>query len=127
MNILLRKSLDFFIIARTKNMTFKFGRIAMNIEIEDSRTQKYFVNVEDVEFDLLASIENRRDLARMFTEYEIEMNDFISLNKYESLENVTFPYKAKNLIYKEIGCLYAWKYITSMWISNRWSDHIFDK
>jgi len=125
MNILLRKWLDLFIIVRSRNTTFKFGKIFMNIEIEDSRTQKYFVNVEDVEFDLLTSIENKRDLARMFTEFEIEMNDFISLNKYESLENVIFTQKAKNLMYKEIGnTTYT---PLRIWINNKWSDHIFDK
>lgn len=123
----MRKWLNLFIIVRTVPFMqvlpaacFKFGELSMNIEIEDSKTQKYFVNVEDVEFDLLVSIENKRDLARMFTEFEIEMNDFISLNKYESSENVIFTQKAKNLMYKEIGC-------STMWISNRWSDHIFDK
>jgi len=130
MNILIRKWLEFFIIAKINKNMFKFGQISMTIEIEDS--PKYYVNVENVIFDLLAFIETKKDLARMFMEFEIEINDFVSLNKYESLENVIFTPQAKNLMYKEIASTFNLKKKPSynpigIWINNKWSDHIFDE
>ena len=113
---------ELFIMVRSDKKSFKFGQLTMNFEIFKFHSSglENFLNTENVEFDLLANIENKKDFAKFFLQFEAGIDDFITLSEYEENEDIIFTTQAKKMISTKIGI----KDNIPMWINTEWSDHI---
>lgn len=117
-DIILESWLELFIMIMTDKKSFKFGQLTMNIEIfevNDVGITINFVDVHDVKFGLLAKIETKMDFDTFMKTFETNIDDFMSLSKYQKLEDVTFTGEARELISEAIGP-------GKMWINGEWSD-----
>ena len=119
--IILESWLELFIMIMTDKKSFKFGQLTMNIEVfevnDTDRLTMNFVDVSNVKFGLLAKIETKPDFETFLKTFETDTDDFMSLHKYEKLEDIIFTGEARGLISKAIGQ-------GKMWINGEWSDKI---
>ena len=118
--IILKSWLELFIMVMTDKKSFKFGQLTMNIEVfrvNDTDKLINFVDINNVKFGLLAKIETKTDFDTFIKTFETNTDDFMSLSKYEILEDATFTGEARELILKAIGK-------GKMWINGEWSEQI---
>ena len=120
LNSEINTELQLFIAVTTKNAwnTFKFGQLSLEIEIYSEVEDIHLLDITYIEFDLLALVKNKKDLAELLgSGFEIEVDDFVPFSKYEFVENAIFTEKARKILFNQGQ---------RIWVEHKWSDHIWN-
>lgn len=108
--------IELFVMIKIDKDKFVFGQINMNFSYTDP-IESFDINVSDVEFSILAEINNKEELVSFFIQFEIDFTDFITLKEYEYLSTANFSRNGLKKIQK------VTKH-QQIWINEAWSDLI---